>query len=256
MNTRIQAAPDWLQGAPPWRLNAQAIPAALRILALAPHPDDFEAIGVTMRLLRDNGNPIFVAVVTSGAGGVDDAFAPGAARRTRAALRAEEQRTSCRLFGLPEERLAFLRLREDDAGHILSPRQAARAFRRHLAAVQPDAVFLPAANDSNPEHRLVADIARNLLTRRPQPIVLFANEDPKTTAIRDDAFTAFDAAMAEWKAELLRCHRSQQERNLRTRRAGFDERILQMNRRAAERLALPESYAEVFEIACPAGGGG
>ncbi len=44
------------------------------ILVLTPHPDDFDAIGVTMRFFRDNGNQLYVAVATSGARGVEDEF--------------------------------------------------------------------------------------------------------------------------------------------------------------------------------------
>jgi len=32
-----------------------------RVLVLAPHPDDFDAIGVTLRFLHKRGNSIFVA---------------------------------------------------------------------------------------------------------------------------------------------------------------------------------------------------
>ncbi len=38
----------------------------LRILVLAPHPDDFDAIGVSMRNFWKNGNPLYLAVATSG----------------------------------------------------------------------------------------------------------------------------------------------------------------------------------------------
>ena len=74
------------------------------------------------------------------------------------------------------------------------------------------------------------------------------NQDAKTQAMRSDLCTPFDAETASWKAQLLRHHRSQQQRNLRTRGSGFDERVLQLNRNAAADLGLAAPYAEVFEL--------
>ena len=71
----------------------------------------------------------------------------------------------------------------------------------------------------------------------------------KTQGMRTTtAYTPFGEDVARRKAELLRCHRSQHVRNLRTRGYGLDERILEVNRHAAQRLGLAEPYAEAFEI--------
>ena len=58
----------------------------------------------------------------------------------------------------------------------------------------------------------------------------------------------YDEAAARWKAALLRCHDSQQQRNLNTRGRGFDERILDHERAGATRLGCAEPYAEIFEV--------
>ena len=91
----------------------------MRLLVLAPHPDDFDEIGVTLRFFRDNGNPIFVAVVSSGASGVEDSFCTPPTIEKKAEVREQEQRRSCRFFGLQDTHLDFLRLTEDHNGHIL-----------------------------------------------------------------------------------------------------------------------------------------
>ncbi len=65
--------------------------------------------------------------------------------------------------------------------------------------------------------------------------------------MRSDLFVAFDEKSADWKAQLLRHHRSQQQRNHRTRGIGFDARVLQLNRDAAAALGVNQRYAEVFE---------
>jgi hypothetical protein len=58
----------------------------------------------------------------------------------------------------------------------------------------------------------------------------------------------FGEEEAEWKGQLLRFHRSQHERNLRTRGHGFDERVLRINRETAATAAGSMRYAEVFEL--------
>jgi hypothetical protein len=75
----------------------------------------------------------------------------------------------------------------------------------------------------------------------------FLNRDPKTLSCRVDACTRYGEEDARWKARPLRCHDSQQQRNLNTRGRRFDERILEHDRRnAAECGGAPN--AEVFEI--------
>ena len=85
-------------------------------------------------------------------------------------------------------------------------------------------------------------------------LIALLNRDPKTIAMRKDLFTIFKQADADWKAQLLRFHQSQQQRNLRTRQKGFDERILSVNREMALVLGQMEAYAEVFEIELYEGG--
>ena len=73
--------------------------------------------------------------------------------------------------------------------------------------------------------------------------------DPKNLGMRVELIAPYDPAMAEWKAALLRCHRSQHERNLRTRGIGFDERIIAPDREAGERYGF--YAAESFECLMP-----
>ena len=58
----------------PVPLQSLAFPRDVRVLVLAPHPDDFDAIGLTMRFFWDKGQSVHVAVATSGASGVEDSF--------------------------------------------------------------------------------------------------------------------------------------------------------------------------------------
>jgi LmbE family N-acetylglucosaminyl deacetylase/phosphatidylglycerophosphate synthase len=240
------------------------LPDATPVLVLAPHPDDFDAIGVTLRRLHEQGHAIHLAVATSGASGVEDADCSPPTVEAKAALRTGEQRASCRFFGLPEERLRFLRLVEDDRGHPVVSDANVGAVRALLAEVRPAAVFLPHGHDTSVGHQRVYALLRAAASEMlrsqaatdgaaqglhwPSPITVFLNRDPKTIAMRYDVATPFGEELAAWKATLLRFHQSQHLRNLRRRGHGFDERLLAMNRDSAVVCGVGEPYAEVFEV--------
>lgn len=229
-------------------LHTLAIPAVRRIVVLAPHPDDFDAIAVTLRFFRDNGNRIDVAVLTGGASGVEDGFRGAFTADAKAALREEEQRASCRFFGLPDDRLAFLRLVEDDSGHLVPGPDNLAQVREYLVNRRPDLVFMPHGNDTNADHQRVFALFTQIVREERLKMTAFLNRDPKTIAMRPDVCTGFDEDAALWKGELLRLHQSQHQRNLNTRKAGFDERVLSVNRQIARELGGLWPYAECFEI--------
>jgi LmbE family N-acetylglucosaminyl deacetylase len=235
-------------GTRPLLLHRVQIPPSLRVLVLAPHPDDFDAIGVTMRVLHGNGNRIDVAVVTSGASGVEDIFCSPPTVAAKAEIREQEQRASCGYLGLPEDRLTFLRLGEDARWHLLESPENVERIATLLAARRPDLVFLPHWNDTNLAHQRTYSILRTVAISERSDLVALLNRDPKTIGMRADLYTTFGPEEADWKARLLRFHRSQQQRNLRTRNRGFDERILEMNRQTASELGGNAQYAEAFEI--------
>ncbi len=231
----------------PGDLSAVVFPPGLRALVLAPHPDDFECIAATMRHLSAAGVAIELAVLTGAAGGVEDGFCRSPTADNKERLREAEQRDGCRLFGLPDENLRFLHLEEDDEGHPCESQNNVAAVRRCLDEVDPDLVFLPHPADTNAGHRRVYRMFVSVAGSASASLAAFLNEDPKTIEMQATAFFAFDEETAAWKAELLRCHRSQHERNLRTRGVGLDERILGVNRKAAEQLKIEAPYAEAFD---------
>ena len=225
----------------PRSLRELALPGPLQILVLAPHPDDFDAIGLTLRHLHGQGHRLHVAVLTTGASGVDDGFEGAHDDAAKAALREAEQRASCAFFGLAPERLSFLRLWGDGADDIAPLRQW-RAMR------QADLMFMPHGNDSNRTHRRTCEAACTLASELGLDAWAFLNQDAKTLGMRVDLFFDFDDEEAAWKAQLLRLHASQQARNLRTRGSGFDRRVLDVNRGAAAGLPTARPYAEAFEL--------
>jgi LmbE family N-acetylglucosaminyl deacetylase len=220
---------------------------------LAPHPDDFDGVAVTLRHLQDRGHPVFLEVTTNGWRGVEDGFCTPPTPEVKGHLREEEQRESCRLFGLPETQLSFMQMEEDGIGDPLENAANTARMRRAFLTHRPGLVFLPHGNDTNAGHRRIYRMALRL-ERDVQPglghsLALFLNRDPKTIGMRCDVYTPYGEEQAAWKAELLRCHRSQQQRNLNQRGMGFDERILATDRESAAACGLDAPYAEVFELA-------
>jgi LmbE family N-acetylglucosaminyl deacetylase len=235
-------------GRRPMALAALQWPPTLRLVALAPHPDDFDAIGATMRFFHDNGNWLDVAVATLSPDGVEDGFGGAFTPKGKAVLRENEQRASCRFFGLAESRLEFLRLAEDQGGHLDDSEANLHRVRAYLAAKRPDLVFLPHGNDSNQGHRRTYEFFKRSVQEEKLSLVACLNRDPKTIAMRNDLYLEFGPETAAWKGALLRIHGSQQQRNLNKRGFGFDERILGVNRETAAALGLTGKYAEAFEV--------
>ena len=228
-------------------LNDIRFDKASTVLAYAPHPDDFEAVAATMKLFRDNGNAIHLCVLSGAASGVEDAFAAQAGK-DKAELREEEQSAASALFGLPPSRLTFLRLDEDDEGQLQDSRDNKAKIRAYYESVMPELVVLPHGNDTNAGHRHAFSMLNSLLEETGYPAVGLLNHDPKTIEMRHDFFTVFDQATADWKASLLRCHASQQQRNLNARNCGFDQRVLKVNREIARHCVAANDYAEAFEL--------
>ena len=232
----------------PRLLPSIEFPEAWPLLALAPHPDDFEAIGVTMRYFQERGNPLYVAVATSGASGVEDSFCSPPTVEAKGRLREEEQRESLLFFGLPADHLAFLRLEEDEAGHPADGSTNRARIRSHLLSSRPAVVFLPHGQDTNLGHQRIYAMFHQVAQQATYPLAAFLNRDPKTVRMRYDLVLGYGRETAAWKGKLLRFHKSQHQRNLNQRAHGFDERILSMDRESAEACSLDAPYAEVFEV--------
>ena len=240
---------ELFSGPRPVLLTACSFARDMRLLVLAPHPDDFDEIGITLRFFRDNGNPIFLAVLSTGASGVEDTFCTPPTEEAKAKVRKQEQCRSCQFFGLQDTHLDFLQLSEDHGGHILKNHENLEQIRRCVHEIRPDIVLLPHGNDTNACHRRACAMFMSVASEAEFPLAAFFSQDPKTIRMRYDFYTPFGPEEAEWKAILLRFHSSQHQRNLNTRGKGFDERILEVNRRIAVACPGNSEFAEAFECA-------
>lgn len=231
----------------PQAITSDLIPPSLRLLVLAPHPDDFDAIGVTLKRLHSLGNHIDVVVTQTGSG-VEDGYQGGLSLQEKAACREKEQRASLRFFGLADAHLTFLDLARDESDQLTDSAANLEAIFTCIAHRKPDIVFLPHGNDTNHAHRTMFKLADQAARCYDNPLTLCLNQDSKTIAMRTDLYQEFDGNMGAWKAELLRFHDSQQQRNLNTRKKGFDERVLEVNKEIARALGIRAPYAEAFEV--------
>ena len=245
----MHSLPPFLAGAQgPQPLSPSVIPRHLSVLVLGPHPDDFDAIGVTLRCLAVNGNPLAAGVVRTGSG-VLDTYAPDLTWPKKADIREREQRNSLRFFGLPDAAVTFFSLDNDsDEGQLCESPSNLAALAAFITGKSPDILFIPHGNDTNSAHRALYALVRKIMEGMVRPPALFLIRDPKTVAMRTDLYMPFDDECAAWKARLLLFHDTQHQRNLTTRGYGFDDRILEGNRRIARELSLAAPYAEAFEI--------
>ena len=88
-----------LAGKRPVDLRKINWPGKLKLLVTAPHPDDFDAIGVTLRYMVGQGHELYVVVAETGSG-IDKVYGAGMVQDDRRQLRVREQTASFRFFGL------------------------------------------------------------------------------------------------------------------------------------------------------------
>lgn len=136
-----------------------------KILVLAPHPDDFDAMSVTLKYFHEHGTEIHLAVVSSGVSGVDDDFCNPPTPENKTRLREAEQLASCRFFGLSEDQVTFLHLTENGTHHPDNSDRNLTKITNHLRNIRPDTVFLPHGNDQNATHRQTFAFLKRRLNR-------------------------------------------------------------------------------------------
>jgi LmbE family N-acetylglucosaminyl deacetylase len=151
------AVRGWLSRAQP---EPWSSPGGLRVLVVAPHPDDEVAgCGGTILLHRARGDAVVVVHVTDGRASRALGLGPDEmARRRRAeAVRAAE---------ILDVRAVWLGLPEG----AWSTDELAERLGALLAELDPDVIYAPSCVDFHPEHRgVAAALARALRVRVPSP---------------------------------------------------------------------------------------
>ncbi len=161
----------------------------LRVLAVAPHPDDIEiGCGGTLIKLAKAGHEIFLAVMTKG-----DA---GGSPQSRVA----EQQAAARFYRAQKIFwLGFL-----DTKVPLS-KESIDALDKVMKEVKADIVFAPHAEDTHQDHRNTA--SQVLSATRYAKNVLFY-EVPSSVNFQPDVFVDISPVLA-LKYKALKAHKSQ-----------------------------------------------
>jgi len=232
----------------PIALTDLSIAADNKILVLAPHPDDFDEVAVTLRYFFDRKHPMLLVVLTGASSGVLDSFVDPPTKVQKEDVRQAEQLNALKFFGFPASDVCFLRLPEDQDGELILDESSRSIIGGVFSDFTPDIVSLPCGKDSNKSHQRTFKLFHELATGASKPVLGLCHKDPKTTEITIQTYFPFDEQVARWKAEMLRFHQSQHTRNLQTRGYGIDDRILQVNRDIARDLKIDEPYAEGFEL--------
>ena len=91
--------------------------------------------------------------VVSTSSGVEDSYRNCSSNAEKAKIRGQEQRQSCRFFGLDENRITFLDFLKEDQTQPIEISENTEMLRKYISAKQPDIVFLPHGNDTNASHK-------------------------------------------------------------------------------------------------------
>jgi LmbE family N-acetylglucosaminyl deacetylase len=155
-------------------------------LVLAPHPDD-ETLGCGATIMRKRaaGTPVQVVIATDGR------YWPPSSTLSPDSLvkvREDEARGAGAILDLPPESIAFLRFED---GRLAEHRKFLRdrlidIFDR----VNPEEIFVPSIIDTHPDHRVLAELGRELAqVRRDRSPLLYEYPiwfwDPRILRIRN-----------------------------------------------------------------------
>lgn len=143
------------------------LPEGLRVLVLAPHPDD-ETLGCGATIARLVARGAHVAVVIVSDGGKGD---PEGRWGDVVQVRKSEAECATRILGVTD--LRFLGLPD---GELVCNRELEERIRAEIDRVAPQWIFSTALRDCHGDHRAVAMAVRRVVALRPEPIRLFEYE--------------------------------------------------------------------------------
>jgi LmbE family N-acetylglucosaminyl deacetylase len=155
-------------------------------VVLAPHPDD-ETLGCGATIIRKLAAGTSVQIVIA----TDGRYWPPSARLSADALaeiREEEAHRAGAILGLPRENLTFLRFED---GRLADHR---RLLRDRLVDIfdkmDPEEIFAPSIIDTHRDHRVLAELGRELARARRDRFPLLYEYpiwfwDPRILRIRD-----------------------------------------------------------------------
>lgn len=164
----------------------------MRILAISPHPDDFEiGCGGTLLKYARRGADITALIMTDGSLG-----GPGRVRQ-------EEQHSSAEIVGI--SRVMWGGFRDAD---LPGDREVIDRIEEVLREVRPTFLFVPFGQDTHQDHRKVSSAALSA-TRYSRNVLFY--ECPTSVDFHPTIFVDIGAEFED-KISTLAAHRSQVER--------------------------------------------
>lgn len=213
----------------------------MRILVVAPHPDD-EVIGCGGSILkhRRQGHTVTIAWVTSGdAGG----------RRPKAELarvREAESRAAAKMLGVKD----LLFLGYPDGYMDVTPEALIRGINL-IRAKRPDVVYLPHRSDATRDHLMTHQWMMECLRRAGGDLFPECPGEPWSvntilgyevwTPLADPTYVEDVTSVMTRKLQALRCHRSQ------IGLTRYDEAVQGLNRYRGA-MTGKGNYCECFEV--------
>jgi LmbE family N-acetylglucosaminyl deacetylase len=133
------------------------------VLVVAPHPDD-ETLGCggAIALLRSQGCPVWVLVITDGRQSHPRSrkYPPPLLQQ----LRQQETRLALKRLGVAPGAVTFLQLPDGEMATAASLRSNQRTCRNYLEAIAPKTIFLPWRHDPHPDHQATWQLVRHAVT--------------------------------------------------------------------------------------------
>jgi LmbE family N-acetylglucosaminyl deacetylase len=155
-------------------------------LVLAPHPDD-ETLGCGATIMRKLAAGTSVQIVIA----TDGRYWPPSAKLSADALaemREGEAHRASAILGLPRENIAFLRFED---GRLADHRRLLRdRLVDRVDTMNPEEIFIPSIIDTHPDHRVLAELGRELVQEHRDRFPLLYEYpiwfwDPRILRIRD-----------------------------------------------------------------------
>jgi LmbE family N-acetylglucosaminyl deacetylase len=161
----------------------------MRVLAVAPHPDDIEigCAGALIKLAKA-GHEITLAIMTKGEAGGDPA------------LRQREQETAAKLY--KAKQIYWLGFHDT---RVPLSKESIDALDRVMREVKPDLVFAPWGEDTHQDHRATSAQVRSA-TRYTKNVLFY--EVPSTIDFLPDVYVDITKELPS-KFKALKAHKSQ-----------------------------------------------
>lgn len=217
----------------------------MTVLGIGAHPDDLEILcGGTLARLADEGHEVHLCVLTDGSLG-----SPDPAPEQTAAQRYAEAAAATAVIG------GVLHWVGEPDGFLCTGPPQRRAVVEVIRRAQPDLMIIHSAQDYHPDHRAASQLAvdaRLLSTASALPLAAAALTTPPQIWFMDTLGSAEflpetwvdTTAVADRKAEMIACHRSQND--LMRAEAGFDYVDLARRQGSARGLQCGTEFAEAF----------